>query len=171
MQKNDLWIAPISEAALIFIVAIVGWVTHKPLVFASLGPTAYELVETPERKSARPYNVFVGHLIAVLAGFAGLYASGAFNSPPISKGFVTLDRVGAAVLAAGLTVFFTLLVKASQPAAISTTLLISLGTLQVWQDGFLIMGAVLMMLIVGEPLRKLRLQQKAKSARQPQGLG
>jgi len=170
MQKNDLWIAPVCEAALIFVVAIVGWVTYKPLVFASLGPTAYELIETPERKTARPYNVFVGHLTGILAGFVGLYAAHAFNSPAISKGEVTLNRVGAAVLAAGLTVFFTLLFKASQPAAVSTTLLIALGTLQTWQDGFLIMGAVLMMLLVGEPLRNLRLQQKARAERQSQGM-
>jgi hypothetical protein len=167
MEKNDLWFASVCEAALIFIVAVAGWIAHQPLVFASLGPTAYELIETPHRKSARPYNVVVGHLIGVLAGFAGLYAAHAFHSPPVVHE-VALPRVGAGVLAAGLTVFFTLLLKASQPAAVSTTLLVALGTLQHWRDAFVILGAVLLMLLFGEPLRRLRLRQKEKWERQQQ---
>jgi CBS-domain-containing membrane protein len=167
MQKSDLLFATTCEAVLIFIVAIAGWMAHQPLVFASLGPTAYELIETPERKTARPYNVIVGHLIGVLAGFAGLYAAHAFNSPEVATE-VTLHRAVAAALAAGLTVFFTLLLKASQPAAVSTALLIALGTLQLWRDAFVIMGAVLLMLVFGEPLRMLRLRQKQKREQQQQ---
>lgn len=35
-------------------------ILHEPHFFASLGPTAYELAETPERQSAKPYNVAAG---------------------------------------------------------------------------------------------------------------
>jgi hypothetical protein len=165
MQKNDLWIAPVLEAALIFVAAITGWATHTPLVFASLGPTAYELIETPERKTARPYNIVVGHLIGILAGFAGLFIAHAWNAPALAAGTIALPRAGASVLAAALTVLFTLLFKASQPAAVATSLLIALGSLQTWEDGFFIMGGVLMMLLLGEPLRVLRLQHRAKETR------
>jgi hypothetical protein len=161
MEKKDLLIAPLCEAALLFIAAITGWAVHQPLIFSSLGPTAYELIETPERKSARPYNVFVGHVIGVLSGFTGLYAAHAFNTPGTSS-TVLLPRVGSAVLAAALTVFITLAMKASQPAAVSTSLLIALGVLQTWQDGFVIMGAVVLMLICGQPLRMWRLRDKSR---------
>ncbi|HEY1768113.1 MAG TPA: HPP family protein [Terracidiphilus sp.] len=156
MERKDLALAPVLEAALIFVVALAGWLVHKPLLFASLGPTAYEQVETPKRKSGRPYNVIVGHLIAVLAGFAALWICRAWSAPGVSSGTVPLPRAEAAAVSAFLTVLGTLVARASQPAAISTTLLISLGLLQTWQDGLIIMGGVVLLTIVGEPLRRWR---------------
>jgi cytochrome c biogenesis factor len=158
-QKRDLMIAPMCEAALILIASVAAWVAHQPLIFASLGPTAYELIETPHRKSARPYNVIVGHLIAVVFGFVALIVTRAWWTPAVSDGSVRFPRVEAAVLSAALTVFVTLLLRATQPAAISTTLLISLGVMQQWRDGLTIMAAVLLMTLTGEPLRRWRCRQ------------
>ncbi len=166
MSRKDLLIAPLCEAALLFIVALAGWLTHKPLIFASLGPTAYELIETPERQTARPYNVIVGHLIGVVAGFLGIYLTNAWNAPTISSGTVSPQRIGSSIIAAGLTVFLTLLLKASQPAAVATTLLIALGVLQRGQDAFIIMGSVILLFIPGEFLRKWRLKDLAKRRQQ-----
>jgi hypothetical protein len=67
--------------------------------------------------------------------------------------------VEATVLSAALTVLGTLLARATQPAALSTTLLISLGTMQRWTDAAVIMAAVLLMTLVGEPLRHWREKQ------------
>ena len=158
-QKRDLMVAPACEAALILIVSVAAWLTHQPLIFASLGPTAYEMIEQPHRKSARPYNVIVGHLIAVLAGFAALCLTHAWRTPAVSTGNIQLPRVEAAVVSAALAVFFTLLLRATQPAALSTTLLISLGVLQQWRDGLIIMAAVLLLTIFGEPIRRWRNKQ------------
>lgn len=160
MSRRDIFIAPFFEALLLLIAAAIGWATHKPLLFASLGPTAYELVETPERKSARPYNIVVGHLVAVLAGFLALWATHAWTSPKFSTGIITWPRIGAVVLAAAVTVAVTLLINATQPAALSSTLLVVLGSMQTWQDGFYLMGGVLIMLICGEPIRLWRLRTK-----------
>lgn len=158
-QKRNLKIAPLCEAALILIVSVAAWVAHQPLIFASLGPTAYELVETPHRKSARPYNILVGHLVGVVFGFAALFVTRAWRMPAVADGNVQFPRVEAAVLSAGLTVLVTLLLRATQPAAISTTLLISLGVMQQWKDGVTIMAAVLLMTLAGEPMRRWRLRQ------------
>lgn len=160
MKAKDIVIAPICEAALIGMVAIVGWITASPLVFTSLGPTAYELIETPNRPSARPYNVIVGHLIGVLAGFAALWITHSWTVPGISSGKVALPRVAAASVSALLTVLVTLLARATQPAALSTTLLVSLGSLQRRQDGFFIMAAVVLLVLLGEPLRRWRSRDK-----------
>ena len=65
MQKKDLWIAPVLEGALILIVALVGWITRQPLVFASLGPTAYELIELPRANVAERVAFILGHGLAV----------------------------------------------------------------------------------------------------------
>lgn len=160
MLKRDLLEAPIGEAFLILVAGIAGWAAHQPLIFASLGPTAYELIETPERRSAQPYSVFVGHLAGVAAGFAALYIADCWHTPPISGAGVPLHRVWAGMAAAALTVLLTLLLRATQPAAISTTLLVSLGIMQSPKDAGILMGGVVVMIVVGEPLRLLRLRQR-----------
>lgn len=160
MRRSDLILAPICEGALLLIVGLAGWLIQQPLIFTSLGPTAYELVETPERRSAEPYSVLLGHAVAIAAGFIAIYVTGAVHTPAISTHTLVLPRVWAAVMAAAITVFVTLAAKASQPAALSTTLLISLGTLQQPRDAAIIMIAVVLMTLVGEPLRRWRLSTR-----------
>jgi hypothetical protein len=162
MLRKDFVIAPVCEGLLILVMAVAAWVAHNPFIFASLGPTAYELVETPERPSARAYNILVGHLIAVLAAFLALYLTGAAQVAPVSQSGIALPRVWAAALAATLTVLVTIIARATQPAALSTTLLVALGTMQQWRDGFFIMGAVLLMAVLGEPIKKWRLASRGK---------
>lgn len=167
-KTADLAIAPLGEAFLICIAAIVGWASHQPLVFASLGPTAYELIETPQRRSAQPYSVFVGHLLGVGSGYAAIFLFGCWSVAPVSASGVPFPRVWAAVVAVALTAFLTLLLRASQPAALSTTLLISLGLMQGPKDAGLLMGGVVLMIACGEPLRLLRLRhQKQREAEEP----
>jgi hypothetical protein len=163
LLRKDILVAPMCEGALITVMALAAWVAHNPLIFASLGPTAYELVETPERKSARPYNIFFGHLIGVLAAFLAVFLAHAGQAPPICESGIALPRVWAASIAATLTVVVTLVARATQPAALSTTLLVALGTMPQWRDGFFIMGAVLLITVLGTPIRNLRLRAKARS--------
>lgn len=160
MRKREFIIAPFGEALLLLIVGLAGWLTHQPLIFASLGPTAYELIETPHRRSAQPYSLLAGHAIAVGAGYLALSLTQAWGAPPVSSAGVPLSRVACAVLAAALTVLVNLLIHASQPAATSTTLLIALGLLQKPRDAAIILGGVLLMAAVGEPLRRLRLRTR-----------
>lgn len=157
MNRRDLVIAPAGEALLILVVGLAGWLTHQPLVFASLGPTAYELIETPHRRSAQPYNVFVGHLAGVAAGYLALAVTGAWTAPTSSLHGIPLIRVLTVVVATALTVFGTILVRAGQPAAISTSMLIAMGIMSAPRDAFVIMAGVTLMIAVGEPLRKIRL--------------
>jgi hypothetical protein len=83
--------------------------------------------------------VVAGHLVGVLAGYFALFVTAAWSSPMLNAGWIGWKRVGAVVLAAAATVFVTLLINAAQPAAIATTLIISLGPFQKWQDGIVIM--------------------------------
>lgn len=160
MQKRDLIIAPLAEAALLAIAGAAGWLTHQPMLFTSLGPTAYELIETPHRPSARPYSVIVGHLIGVAAGYAALWMTGAWHVPGVSSAGVLPLRIASASVAALLTVFGNLALKAAQPAALSTTLLIALGTMQKPIDAAVIMGSVGLMTLLGDPIRAVRLRKQ-----------
>lgn len=156
MRGREYVLAPVCEAALILIVGLAAYISHQPLIFASLGPTAFELVETPKRRTARPYNIIVGHSIGVLAGFAALLITHATGVPLPASGHMPLARVAAAALAAMFTVLGTMVARAGQPAAISTALLVSLSLSPHWSDALCILAAVVLMTLVGEPLRRWR---------------
>jgi hypothetical protein len=148
-------------------VSAVAWAVHQPLIFASLGPTAYELIEQPQMKSARTYNVIVGHLVGLGSGFFALYILGAFDAPRLlSHGVLSTDRMWAVAIAAILTTLGNLLLKSGQPAALSTTLLVTLGAMQTRGDGLAIIAGVFLIAIIGEPVRRARLNfmQRESSA-------
>jgi CBS-domain-containing membrane protein len=166
MRRKDIYIAPLLEGALIAVMALAACVSHSPLIFANLGPTAYELVETPERPSARPYNIIAGNVIAILSAFVAVLFTGAARVPGVSASGVHMVRVGAAVLATMLTVFGTLLLKATQPAALSTTLLISLGIMQTVRDAVIILLAILLITAMGEPIRRWRERDRRQAQQQ-----
>lgn len=152
---TNLIFGTLGEAFLVFTVAAIGWATRMPLIFTSLGPTAYEFVEKPNSPSARLYNVVVGHMVGLGAGFLSLWTLAAWSAPKVaSAGFVSSPRLWAAVLSVAVTTFVNLVLKASQPASLSTTLLVSLGAMQTGRDAIAIVLAVLIMAAVGEPVRR-----------------
>ena len=174
-RRADLLWATLGEGGLILVLGAIGWATKQPLIFASLGPTAYELVEQPQLKSARSYNIVVGHLIGMGAGFFAVYLFNEWTAPNVlSTGIISTQRLWATTLAATLTTLFTLILKAGQPAALATTLLISLGAMQSGRAAIISLGAMkrgrtaiaivvgfLIMTVIGEPIRFFRLKNTA----------
>ena len=169
------WIAAIPdevqaafwEGGLLLIVGLVGLAARIPLLLASLGPTAYEQTEMPHLKSSRPYNVIIGHIAGLAAGFLAIALVHAWNAPKVlAAGQLTSARLWACVIAAALTSFVTVVLRASQPAALATTLLVALGSLQTKQDACIVVGAVLLLAVIGEPVRRLRLAKRTISSRQ-----
>jgi HPP family len=158
-RAAELATATLGEGALLLVIAATGWATRQPLIFASLGPTAYELVERPRDRSARTYNIIVGHLVGLGSGFLALYLMHAWNTPNVLlTGVVDPARLWAVVLAAVLTTLGTLLLRAGQPAAIATSLLVALGSMQTGRDALAIVAAVFLIAAVGQPMRHLRMK-------------
>lgn len=158
-KRADLFWATVGETGLVIALGAIGWATRQPLIFASLGPTAYELVEQPQVRSARAYNIIVGHLIGLGAGFLAVYLFNAWSAPPVtSAGTVSTERLLAAAVAAMITTFVTLILKAGQPAALATTLLIALGSMQTLRGAIDIVAGVLIITAIGEPVRRFRLK-------------
>ena len=158
-RKTELVLVPLAEGALLLVLGGVGLALKLPLIFTSLGPTAYEQIEKPETRSARPYNIIVGHVAALLCGFVALFMVRGFHEPvPSSAGYLTATRVFASVLGCMLTALINLFLKASQPAAFSTTLLVTLGSYESPRAAFTIVLAVVLLAILGEPLRKKSLR-------------
>ncbi len=148
-------LAAAGEGALILAAGAISLVLRMPLLFTSLGPTAYEMVERPTSRSAKTYNVIVGHMLGLAAGFCSLWVLNAWNAPKVAAaGFVSSARLWSAVLAVVVTTIAALAMKASQPASLSTTLLVSLGSMQTREDAVAIAAAVLLLAAIGEPLRR-----------------
>ena len=71
---------------------------------------------------------------------------------------MTPARLWAVVLAAVLTTLVNLILRASQPAALATTLLVSLGAMQTGRDAMVIILGILIITAIGEPVRRFRLR-------------
>ncbi|ALA59245.1 HPP family protein [Nitrospira moscoviensis] len=128
------------------------------MALASLGPTAYLLAHSPSQESARAYNVIAGHLIGLCATFSAVTVLGAGETPSV---FTTHELAGARVLASGLALIVAVAVElwlgASHPPAAATVLLITLGGLPVsLQSASTVVIGVLLIALLGEPLRRLR---------------
>jgi hypothetical protein len=156
-NRSDLFWATLGEGGIVLALSAIGWATHQPLIFASLGPTAYELVEQPQLPSARAYNIIAGHLIGLGAGFLALYLLNAWSAPNVlATGIVPAARVWATAISTAVTTLISLVLKAGQPAALATTLLVSLGAMQTGRDAAAIIWGVLLITAIGEPVRRFR---------------
>lgn len=159
-RRDDLLWATLGEAGLIFVITAIALGVREPLIFASLGPTAYELVEQPHQRSARTYNIIVGHMIGLGCGFLALFLLGGWAEPnALSTAIVTQRRLWIIVIAVTATTFLTLIARAGQPAALATTLLVALGSMQKGRDAVAMVIGVLLIAAIGEPLRRIRLKQ------------
>lgn len=122
-------------------------VTGQPLIFPSLGPTAFLLFYTPRAPAASPRNTVIGHLIGVLAGYISLVIFGLTDNGPAFAEGVTWARVGAAALSLALTSGFMAWLLAPHPPAGATTLIVSLGIMpRPSQQAFLMLAVVLLVL-------------------------
>ncbi len=154
----DIAWATFWEGTLILIAGATALWSGHPWLFSSLGPTAYELAEKPELPSARPYNVVVGHFVAIGAGFTAVALLGAWNVPIVNAhSGLAPTRVFAALIAVVLTVFLNLLLRSGQPAALATALLVALGPFQTAYSALWLAVGVLILAAIGEPIRRIRL--------------
>ncbi len=161
LVPDGIW-APITGALLIFLVGVISLAARRPWLFASLGPTAYLHAENPDHRSSHFYNTVVGHLVALASGFFAVWMLNAWSEPNVmATGQLTLVRVLACTLAIGLTILVVLTLRASHQPAGATTLLVALGTFQTLHDAVIVIVGVLLIAIVGEPIRRLRVGKPA----------
>ena len=124
-------------------------ITAQPLIFPSLGPTAFLLFYSPRAPVASPRNAIVGHLIGVFAGYLSLVIFGLTEHGPAFAEGVTWARVGAAAVSLGLTSGFMVWLLAPHPPAGATTLIISLGIMPKPSQQAFLMLAVVALVIQG----------------------
>ncbi|HLZ71807.1 MAG TPA: HPP family protein [Dehalococcoidia bacterium] len=155
----DAVFAPLSAAGLMLIVGALGTVAQQPWLFPSLGPTAFLQAEYPAHRTARLYHVIAGHGVGLAAGLIAVWLVGASSSSSVLVvHHLTAARTWAAVIAVALTIAGSLLLRASHPPAVSTSMLLALGSFRpTWHDALTIAVGVLVVALTGELLRRARL--------------
>jgi HPP family len=162
----DVAWGPLVAAGLILLVGLLGVAVGKPWLLPSLGPTAALFALSPAHPTARGWNTIAGHLIGILAGFAGIALAGAAAAPSVLKeGELTWPRVAAATIAVALTVILSTLARANHPPAAATTLLVALGGVDTADKAVNLMAGVLAIALVGEVLRRVRLERRSPAER------
>ncbi len=129
--------------------------TGQPLIFPSLGPTAFLLFFTPRAPTASPRNTIIGHLIGVVAGYVSLVVFGLTDHGPALAEGVTWARVGAAALSLALTSGFMVWLLAPHPPAGATTLIVSLGIMPRPSQLAFLMLAVALLVLQGLAINRL----------------
>jgi hypothetical protein len=127
-------------------------------IFPSLGPTAFLQAESPHHPSAGIYHVIVGHLLGLISGFLAVALLGATDTPPATANeSLSVVRLGTIALAVAMTMALQLVLRASHPPAVSTTLLIALGAFpfSVHTAATIVTGVILVA-VPGELLRRAR---------------
>ena len=133
-QRRDstLWLgafALVNGGLSTALMALAALGTGEPLVFPSLGPTAFMLFYQPTSPAASPRNALVGHLIGIVSGYVSLRLFGLQDATPALAGGVTLAWAGSSAVSLALTSGLMIWLRAPHPPAGATTLIVSLGIL------------------------------------------
>ncbi len=138
-----------SGSLAIFLLAWMAHMAHSPLVFPSLGPTAFLLFYQPLAPQSSPRNAIVGHLIGAAAGWVSLLIFGLADVPGSGLGDITWGRMGAAALSIGATIGLMELWNVPHPPAGATTMIVSLGLMSEWWQLGILMAAVVALVALG----------------------
>lgn len=147
-----------SFVACLLALGVSGAAAHafkQPLLFPSIGPTAFLFFESPMAPRSCPRNALIGHLVAILAGALSLWVFGLLNDPSILVEGVTLARVGAGAFSVALTGAVQILLRASHPPAGATVLIVSLGLLQTPTEMGMIAAGIVLVTVAGLAINRL----------------
>ena len=129
-----------SGTVAIGIISIAAVSTGQPLIFPSLGPSAFLFFSQPTAPSSCPRNAILAHGSGILVGWTSYWLFGLFfgldtATAQVAAAAVSLGVISAWMLAANIT---------HAPAA-STTLIVSLGLMVQWQQLLAVMTAIVML--------------------------
>ena len=131
------------------------WILDEPLVFPSLGATAFLFFETPMAEVASIRNTMIGHAVGAGVAFVWLNVFGLVGEPSaIVEGF-TADRVACIALSLGFTGGILRLLRAAHPPAGATTVIVSIGLLTTWDEVLILLAGVALLSISAWSLNRL----------------
>ena len=105
------------------------WLVKQPLLFPSLGATAFLIFETPMAEVGSPRNTIIGHTVGVAAGVLAILMFGLWNAPSVYMTGMTPQRLGAMAVAVALTGGVLRVIRSAHPPAGATTIIVASGLL------------------------------------------
>jgi CBS-domain-containing membrane protein len=139
----------------IALLAALAMVSRTPLVFPSLGPTAFTFFFDPQAPAATPRNALFGHALGILFGYAALVLTGLQHAPSAMLEGVHASRVLAAALSLAGTGGAMILLRVAHPPAGATTLIVSLGFITAPWHLFTIEVAVVLLILQALVINRL----------------
>ena len=137
------------------VMAGAAWMTHSPLIFASLGPSAFLFYYAPRSFSAAPRSALMGHFIGALAGYASLWIFFGDGRHVINHATMDWRFIFTAAFALGITSALMVFLDSPHPPAGSTTLLFALGFFNKSEQIASLMLAVVMLTLISVLLNRL----------------
>jgi len=131
------------------------FVVSQPLVFPSLGATAFLIFETPMAEVGSPRNTIVGHSVGVAAGVFCLTVFGLLGAASTYAAGVSVARIGAIALAVALTGGILRVVRSAHPPAGATTIIVASGLLAKPRQLADVIIGVILLTIAGWVLNRL----------------
>ncbi len=141
----------------LFAIALSGsaaWAFDEPLLFPSLGATAFLIFETPTAEVGSPRNTIIGHGVGILAAAFSLALFGLLDAPSAFVEGVTFSRVLAVALSVALTGGILRLLRAAHPPAGATTIIVSSGLLAEGEQMVAVAVGVLLLTAAGWGLNR-----------------
>lgn len=138
----------IHATVLVSVAALAAWLSGLPMLFPSLGPSAFVMAMFPTSEASNARRVIGGHAVGVVAGLAAYWLLGATGSMIVAAepgSIAGLRLAGSGVLAIAATVGGMLAADVRHPPACATTLIVALGLLSTPLEGALILAAVAVM--------------------------
>lgn len=154
----DRYWAPAAAVLMLSAVAGIGIAAREPLLFASLGPSAYLAAHKPKERTASFHNIFLGHMIGLGAGFLSVFLLHAWTAPVsfVNSYSIAPIRVAAMALAVFLSMFADCRLGIDHAATEATTLLVALGFFRTATDALMVVQGVAIIAILSELCRRLR---------------
>ncbi len=137
------------------LLALVAMVSGTPLVFPSLGPTAFMLFHDADSKSASARNTIGGHAIGIAWGYAALWLTGLTHDPPTMIEELNVPRVICAAMALAGTGLTMALANFWHPPAGATTLIVALGFITLPFHLAIVEAAVVVLVVLAAGINRL----------------
>lgn len=129
------------------LLAEISFLTHLPLLFPSLGPTAISVITRPALRQNRPASLIGGHFFGAGVALSLLFLFGIYGAPSTLEAGFTQTRILVVALSIGITTIFEEETPLYHPPAAATTLLVSLGVMSTPIDVISILIGVVLLTI------------------------
>src|SRR5919205_866414 len=134
---------------------VLAWALDEPLVFPSLGATAFLFFETPMAEVASPRNTIIGHYVGAATASFWLLVFGLTDNPNVLVEGFSVERAVAVALSVAFTGGILRLLRAAHPPAGATTVIVSAGLLHTASQLAALAGGVALLTLSANVLNRV----------------